>query len=66
MAPRARALSCLCLLAEVRDDWHQARWVGPAQARPRWVSLSLLYSVSVFYLFLCFELVKILIHFQNS
>ena len=31
----ARALSHLCLLAEVRDDWHRARWAGPAQVRPR-------------------------------
>ena len=59
-ASRARALSRLCLLAEVRDDWHQARWAGPAQVRPRWAwwapgkcpgeSLSLFYfsfSISV-------------------
>ena len=31
-----RALSLLCLLVEVGDDWHQARWAGPAQERPRW------------------------------
>ena len=34
-ASRARATPRLCLLAEVRDDWHRARWVGPAQVRPR-------------------------------
>ena len=51
-ASRALALSCLCLLLEVRDDWHQARWAGPAQVRPRWHQvcflLSLFYLVSVF------------------
>ena len=33
-ASRARALSRLCLLAEVRDDWHQASGLGCPLGRP--------------------------------
>lgn len=67
----ARALSRLCLLAEVRDDWHQARWARPAQMRPRWhhvcflLSLSLLFSFYFLFFCNCFDLIKMLRHFQK-
>ena len=74
--PRARrALSLLCLLAEVRDDWHQARWAGPAQVRPRWAwwapgkcpgeSLSLSFILVFLFLLFCFDLVWKLNHFKT-
>ena len=56
--PRARrALSLLCLLPEVGDDWHQARWAGPAQVRPKWASVSLSFNLFQFSILFCFVLI---------
>ena len=58
-ASRAHALSRLCLLAEVRDDWQGpaglGRLAGP-QVRPGKCSAFLFSVCSVFYFFeVCFE-----------
>ena len=61
---RACAVSLLCLLAEVEDDWHQASGLGcplgqPGKAQVRLCSF-------FFSVLFCFGLVKILNHFIKS
>jgi hypothetical protein len=65
----ARALSYLCLLAEVDDDWQGPGGLGRPGKWPRYSALSL----SLFYISFCFsisvsvfDLVKILSHFLKS